>query len=62
MKNFIRVINAVCFLLFVVVFPINDMIQWKTRNYLFCLRFELNCWWHNVSGKMNQYPFNWIPA
>lgn len=57
-KIFIILVNV--FLVFpywIIVDPFVLMYQWRTKNYLLCLKFNLNCVFHRITGRYDVYPF-----
>lgn len=58
MKKFLNIIvSVIVFPFWIAIDPVCLMFQWGTKNYLSCLRFDLNCTYHNITGNTNSYPF-----
>lgn len=58
MKKILSIIvHVIVFPFWIAIDPLYLMYQWRTKNYLACLRFDLNCVCHRITGDMNFSPF-----
>lgn len=56
-KIFSIIVHVIVFPFWITIDPLCLMYQWRTKNYIACLRFDLNCVCHRITGDINYNPF-----